>query len=183
MAKTIIKVSTNILVIGGGIVLTRLSDTFGWLGYVLIVVGVLGLLLAFFWNKLRWGRNKVREQIADLEIGGQIKALHRINEIDVALGNGTAIDNIRVLVKVVFNPTMSSLPINRFVLKVWGRELETQFPPTVIYKESKWEGFFEIPKDLEMHDTKAHLLVFVGNISHTSSEFPIPFEKKEMWKP
>jgi hypothetical protein len=162
MRKHVITYSIEAILLGVGVVITALGI---WAGVI--------------WS--RFGRN-AEENVskAAISLNGEVKSLERVNRNDVAIHRGklpTAEGNIRALVKAVFNPTAASLAIDPLKLNVSGVELETEFPPTEVHKGQSWEGFFEIPQELEVTNAKATLVAYVGTEHFDSPEFPVPFER------
>jgi len=121
---------------------------------------------------------KVSKTDGVLDIGGKVKSLERINANHVILCQGTKEGNIIALVEAVFNPSNPPISPSRIALEVWGKQLVTNSKlSSELNKGDSWNGFFEIPQELEKHNTKARLVVDALGNRYFSSEFPIPFEK------
>ncbi|MFA5056394.1 MAG: hypothetical protein WC562_09565 [Dehalococcoidia bacterium] len=151
--------------------------------YVLLVIALILVSWAIYQyfkdRKTNQGNNKVvtaENSIPALRIFGQVESIDYGDYYSVMFGNVKTEGNAKVLVKAGFGTTSESLPITQFKLEIAGKEIPTEFPPKEVSKGSSWEGFFEVPKELQIKDIAARLFARVGETRYDSDEFPLPFK-------
>jgi len=197
--KMILGVSANISLLAGVIAVSvwarHISPPLPWWNVALIIGG--GLLFSFIsflsFHRVRMQREEAREQIQQLKsqllklssadkieepllkIRGQVERVEPFDYYAAAVGDGEMGD-IKVLVKAAFNPMEQSIPIAQFALEVAGKEIKTEFPPKEVSKGDSWEGYFRVPKTLQIKNISARLFARVGDTRYYSPEFPIPFK-------